>query len=334
MRDISEQRVKELLRDHVPGMRGTAVRAIERTGQLGRAYWIYRGDWPHEVVAGRGTLVVGLAPERASTGQLPELGHRLRSFGFPAAPLMSVASAGNVSVLVFESTSGRPVLDALRRAGMRWEISALAVTVGRLMAQLHSLAWNDVAPWIRDRNDDQEDELDDLVDDLLAEIERRAAGLPSPWRRAIDRALSWLDRHRPVGGGIALGLGGLDLDLVVVEDDEIRAVYGWERARLTDPADDLALVPYQARRSGLAEEDSTLFTQVLLASYVQHSPHSLENLPFYAVARLAQQALDAADRAAAEAPIPSREAMREVEELVAAVTRAWRNALTSPWLAG
>lgn len=204
-------------------------------------------------------------------------------------------------VLVMEALSGRPATEVLKQAGMRWEVTALAFTLARALAEVHALDWTKVTPWLEDVEALPEDLLDDQVDAMWETWETRIAAQPQRFQPVFNRALQWLDLRRPVEASICLCHGDFQLTNVLIEDDEVSGIVDWDAARVTDAAYDLALLPTGIAALGLSDEDAELFLQSAFGAYLQASPRDLGNLAFYTTARLLDRTLDALDAAAAVA---------------------------------
>lgn len=323
------------LRRDYPDIEQIRILDLEETGGHASApQWSVRLTWLAGRVRHLNTYVARSVPGQADPARLAELGRRLSEAGVPVPALIGASTDPSESLLLFEAAPGQPAAQVLRRARMRWQMSALAVTLARALASLHRLDWSSVAPWLADPDAPPEDAIDEQVDDLMNELATRAERLPTTWHEAVSRALAWLDLRRPVTASLCLCHGDFGPDTVMLDQDEVSGLYGWERALMTDAACDLALLPYQTRRLGLPSDDADLFLQTLLASYLQLSPRSLENLPFYVVARLTARALDVAEAAFTSGPSSTLDAAILVEEHLTTLRRAMELAERAPWRAG
>lgn len=331
---LTELAADSLRRDY-PDIEQVRILDLEETGgRAGTPQWSVRLTWLAGRVRHLGTYVARSVPGPADPARLSELGHRLSQAGLPVPALVGVSADLTESLLLFESTPGQSAASVLEQAQMRWQVSALAVTLARALAHLHRLGWAGIAPWLADPSTPPEDTIDEQVDDLLDGLATRAERLPTAWRQALDRALAWLDLRRPVTTSLCLCHGDFSPDTVFLDRDEVSGLYGWERAHVSDAAADLALLPYQTRQLGLSPDDADLFLQTLLASYLQLSPRSLENLPFYMVAQLTGLALDAAEAALAWGSSATLDAVTQVGEYLTALRRAMELAQRAPWEAG
>ncbi|MBX6342951.1 MAG: phosphotransferase [Thermomicrobiaceae bacterium] len=236
----------------------------------------------------------------------------------PVPTVLSVVGGETERAFAIAPVSGQRADEALRAAEAPWQISALAFTFARMLARIHRLDWTLVAPWLGDPDSLPEDLVDEQVDAMRLALEGRVVDLPPAERGRGQRALAWLDDHRPVEVSVCLCHGDYRPRSVVLADDEVRAVVDWDRARVTDAAYDLALLPFEARRAGLDREASELFARAALGAYLQASPRSLGNLAFYTVARLLERAVEA-------------EGLVEREEWLASMERAMASGGQVPW---
>ncbi|HET9015929.1 MAG TPA: phosphotransferase [Thermomicrobiaceae bacterium] len=284
-----------------------------------------------------GTLRVGQFVARPSDEAQPRLLGALAEAGLPVPEVVALP-AETGGILVTTRLPGGDALDALRAAGMRWELSALAFTFARALGRIHALDWQVVAPWLADPEDTPEDLVDRQFDTRWEAWETRLAALPPGTGDAFNRALHWLDARRPVEVSLCLCHGDYGLTNVLIADDEVAGVIDWEDARVDDASYDLALLPTELAQLNLPTGDAELFAQATYGAYLQASPRTLGNLPFYAAARLFERALDATEAAAAIAggqpvgPRARRQAERLPETLVE-LARALAGDERVPWRA-
>jgi aminoglycoside phosphotransferase (APT) family kinase protein len=225
-----------------------------------------------------------------------------------------------------ERLPGRIIAEAIRGAGMRWELSTLAFSFARMLAEIHALDWKTVAPWMADAAEDAEEIVDLQVDAMWEDWQARIDRLPLATRRPFEQALAWLDLRRPVEVSLCLCHGDYSLTNVLIADDEVSGVLDWESARVTDASYDLALLPFELRGLGLPVEDAELFAQAAHGAYLQNSPRSLGNLSFYTVARLLNRALPEAGPA-----IDPLARAEESGEWLNAMRKAMTGAGRVPW---
>lgn len=223
-------------------------------------------------------------------------------------------------VLIMEHLPGRPADEVLRAAGMRWEVSALAFTVARALAEIHALQWTQVAPWLADPEALPEDVVDDQVQARWERWEERIAALPAGARSPFSAALAWLDLRRPVEVSVCLCHGDFRLANVLLVDDEVSGIVGWSAARVADASEDVATLAVDLGGLGLPVDTAELFMQALLGAYLQESPRYLMNLPFSTVALLLDRALDAVEAGDPSAP-----------DALAAMQRAMAGGGQVPW---
>ena len=210
----------------------------------------------------------------------------LASKEIPVPRVLLAAPSDYGSYLVQEYLSGRRMSQNLVDASMRWEISALGFTYGRLLAQIHSLAWADVVPWMGDADAAPESIVDDQLDAWWVAWEEQFSRVPAEYLSVCEDALAWLDERRPSEVSLCLCHGDYRPAQVLMADDDVLAVLSWNNALITDASYDLALMPFDIRVLGLPAEDSDLLHQAIIGSYLQASSRAIGNLPFYAVARL------------------------------------------------
>lgn len=242
-----------------------------------------------------------------------------------STPILFEPTAEPDAPLVMERLPGRPLGELLREAGMRWELSALSFSFARALAAIHALDWRQVVPWLADAESLAEDLVDDQIEARWAEWEARIASLPAAAQTPFTQALRWLDLRRPVDVSVCLCHGDFNPWNVLVASDEVSGVVDWESALATDASYDLALLPFEIARLGLPDEDAELIVQAALGAYLQASPRTLENVPFFTVARLLDGALSATT--AAET-IAHGESLSRRAQLQAARRDEWLDALT------
>lgn len=241
-------------------------------------------------------------------------GRLLAALSETLLPVPRPVAADADGYLVMERLPGTPLPDVVRAAGMRWELSALAFTFARALVEIHRLDWTAVAPWLADPEATPEDLVDDQVDAQWEDWEARIAALPATRRQPFERALTWLDLHRPIEVSVCLCHGDLSLSNILIDDDEVSGIVDWDQARVTDVSYDIARLPGEVARLGLPEEDATLFRQAVLGAYIQSSPKTPANTGFYAVAPLLTRALDVAE--AGDQPVEEGGALAELTEAI------------------
>ena len=250
----------------------------------------------------------------------------------PVPRVLLVEPSEHGSYVVQEYLSGRRISQNLVDASMRWELSALGFTYGRLLAQIHSLAWAEVVPWMGDAEAAPESIVEDQLDAWWINWEEQFSRVPVEYLAVCEEALAWLEERRPNEVSLCLCHGDYRPAKVLMEDDDVLAVLDWTNAVVTDASYDLALMPFDIRMLRLPVEDSDLLHQAIIGSYLQASNRAIGNLPFYAVARLLTAGLQALDQGArAMLPIPAFSS--DVDELFAAMRDVMREGRTPLWRA-
>ncbi|HEX3723614.1 MAG TPA: phosphotransferase [Nitrolancea sp.] len=273
--------------------------ARQFVGDLARPDTLIRARWTSEDVTQIGQFLI---KTRSSTEAAEEaaLSDALVSSGIPVPRVLLVEPSAAGSFVVEEYVSGHAIAQSLIAALMRWELSALGFTYGRMLARIHALEWAKVVPWMGDAEAAPESIVDDELDDSWASWEEQISRIPDEYQPICNEALAWLDERRPVEVSLCLCHGDFRPAHVLMADDDVLAVTGWGNARVTDASYDLALMPFDIRQLKLPDDDSDLLHQAIIGSYLQASNRSLGNLRFYAVARLLSaglQSLDQGDRA-------------------------------------
>jgi len=317
VRDQMVAAVEAVVRREHPDAENLALMGLQRFphGDSGEVYAV---DLSWSV---NGTLRVGQFVARPADDALPRLLGALARTGLSIPPVVA-APAETGGILVTSRLPGSDALDALHAVGMRWELSALAFTFARALGRIHSLDWRAVSPWLADPEEMPEDLVDQQLEECWADWEVRLATLPGGTREAFTSALSWLDARRPVDVAVCLCHGDYGLTNLLIAEDELSGIVDWEDARVTDASYDLALLTTELAHLNLPTGDAELFVQAAFGAYLQSSPRTLGNLPFYAVARLFEQALGATEAAEAIArgepvgPRGRRRADRLAETLV------------------
>ncbi len=275
-------------------------------------------------------LQIGQFVAKRDTGEWCIL-EALGALSIPTPRLFLSGAGERGPLLIMERLPGQVIADVIRGAGMRWELTALAFSYARMLAEIHALDWKPVVPWMADAEEDPEEIVDIQVDAMWEDWTARIARLPVYARRPFEQAVAWLDLRRPVEVSLCLCHGDYSLTNVLIADDEVSGVVDWESARVTDASYDLALLPFELRRLGIPVEDAELFAQAAHGAYLQNSPCSLGNLSFYTVSRLLDRALVAAELAC---DVPTGDPLARVEEAGAclgAMRQAMAGAGRVPW---
>ena len=152
----------------------------------------------------------------------------LRDAGFPAPELVATPTTegeGDGDVLVFRQPPGDSLANVM--VANVTSVPQFLAAFGKLHAELHGLptAGVDGGP---------------AVADPLDELDARAE--PEPVRQAVETELAWLRAHRPPDGPHVLCHTELSPAYVYLEgtDTATAVPVNWTRARLADPAYDVA----------------------------------------------------------------------------------------------
>lgn len=210
----------------------------------------------------------------------------------PVPELITAGTSGQTSVMLASQVEGESIAHALEHFGMRWEISAIAFTYARILTRIHSLDWTAVTPWMEDPESLAEDIIDDQVEEEFQWRQSNADFVPDEWSAFIQRGIDWLDLRRPVEVSLCICHGQFHPKNVFVVGEDVTAVVNWNKARVTDASADLAMLPVWLNEVGLSLEDAELFAQAVNGSYLQSSPRSLGNTPYYSVSQPLDQLID------------------------------------------
>lgn len=278
---------------------------------------LIRARWTSDEVTQIGQFLMKTRPSTEAAEEAA-LFDALATSQIPVPRVLLVDASDYGSQLVQTYVSGHPISQNLTDASMRWELSALGFTYGRMLAQIHALEWAKVVPWMSDAEAAPESVVDDELDGWWAAWEEQISRIPDEYQTVCNEALAWLDEHRPVEVSLCLCHGDYRPAHVLMAGDDVIAITGWQNARVTDASYDLALMPFDIRQLRLPDEDSDLLHQAIIGSYLQSSNRSIGNLPFYAVSRLLSAALQSLDQGArATESIPAFRS--DADELFAAM---------------
>lgn len=266
---------------------------------------LVRVTWISDGVTQIRPLVVRFEPAQciASEGVLLSV---LALHGIPVPRLLYVEPSELGSYLVLEQIAEASIGASFIESSMRWELSALGFTYGRMLARIHTLDWAHLFPWLADAEALPEDVIDEQIDAWWVACEEQIERIPENYQVTSEAALAWLDARRPVEVSLCLCHGDFRPANVLATNDEVRAVLNWSEARVTDASYDLALLPFDIRALGLPDDDADLVHQAIVGSYVQASKCAIGNLPFYSVLRLLTAGLRALDAdGVTPAPLPA-----------------------------
>ena len=217
----------------VPGLDPVSVQAaVTEPGHYHEVAFVTDSQHRRWVVRAPLTSAAG-AQMDTSVALLHLLGRRL-PFSVPAPRGFVAVPEGRA--VVYPYLSGRPVDFGSLPAG-----PGLAAEVGRAIAALHNVdraVFDEAGLPIYDAEEIRTRRLDDL--DRAAATGHVPTGLLSRWERALEEVSFWRFAPTPVHGGLTGGRV-----LVAFEDDDassgrVRAITGWDNAKVADPAEDLA----------------------------------------------------------------------------------------------
>ncbi len=294
MTDSLEHVIKSAIDRGFLGAADVTIVDMQRRAVDDRSPTVVRVRWSSGGLTRIEQLVVKHVPIDVASSQQTLLA-ALTEHGIPAQRILLLEPASVGAYLVFQYVPGVSMTQILADASMRWELSAHGFSFSRTLAKIHNLDWRKVVPWIADPESLPEDLIDSQVATWMEEWEDRIGRCTEQYQGHAEAAMTWLDDHRPTEVSIALCHGDYRPANVIVDNDEVAAVIGWEHALVTDASYDLALLPFEISQMGLPSEDADLLSQAIFGSYLQSSSRSLGNLQFYAVARLLTAGLQAAD---------------------------------------
>ena len=126
---LTELAAESLRRDN-PALEQVRIVGLEETGgQPSYRQWSVRLTWLAGGMRYLDTFVARTVPGAADPSRLSELGHRLDAAGIRVPALVGVSADPIQSLLLFETAPGQPAARVLAHTRLRWEISALAVTL-------------------------------------------------------------------------------------------------------------------------------------------------------------------------------------------------------------
>ena len=291
----------------VPGLDAVAVRAARDMAgnrcDLGFVTDTQRRAW---VVRVPSTAAVGAQLDTAA--ELLPLLHRRVPYGVPQPRGFLAIPEGRA--VVYPYLHGRSVVLGEVTPG-----PGVAVEIGRAIAALHNVeraVFEEAGVPVYDAEACRTRHLADL--DRGAATGHVPTALLSRWERALEDVSAWRFAPTPVHGDLTGGRF-----LVTFSDEEnpetasVRAVTGWEHAKIADPADDFAAL--------FAECSPEAFESIVEAYSVTRIERPDRHLRHRAKVmyelRLLTQLLDAVH--AAEPPLITRRAaeLRALEERVA-----------------
>lgn len=223
----------------------------------------------------------------------------------PLPRVLSVEQRDNGSLLALSRLPGQPLSTTLQSAGANWELAAAATAMAQLLVRIHALDWRAVVPWMSNPGGDETQQVLGQLQGRWADWEERIRQAPADQTPLYNQTLDWLRRHLPTKASLCLCHGDYTPANLLSTGVEVSGVVDWDRALVTDPAWDVALLPLAVSRTGRDAEAATRFIQTFLGAYADASSRSLENLPFFIVARLLDGALEEQTRADDDANDPA-----------------------------
>ncbi|HET7476713.1 MAG TPA: phosphotransferase [Dermatophilaceae bacterium] len=224
----------------VPGLDPVSVRGMRPTaGHQFDLAFVEDSQQRRWVVRAPVTAAAGAQLEQ--TMGLLTLLHRRVPFGVPQAKGFAPVP-GRGRAAVYPLLPGRPVSFADLPAG-----PGLAAELGRAIAALHNLdraVYEEAGVPAYEAEEYRERRLGEL--DRAASTGHVPAGLLARWEAQLEDVATWRFAPVPTHGDLT----GEQV-LVVFEDEQdaatgrVRAITGWEQAKVADPADDLAALAVQ-----------------------------------------------------------------------------------------
>ncbi len=295
MTDSVEQVIRHAIRQSFPDAANITILDLDERGHDPISEHLARVRWSSaELTRIEQLKVIQLEPDVAAEQQGLLLA--LAGAGVNVEPPMLVEPSDLGAFVVSRFVPGRSMAQLFSDASMRWELSAHGFTFARSLARIHNVDWTAAAPWMSDPESLAEDIIDEQLEDWMEGWHERASRCPDSYRGTVDEAMNWLDLHHPVEVSLSLCHGDYRPANVIVENDEVAAVVGWDHALVTDASYDLSLLRFEIAQIGLPQEDADLLLQAVFGSYMQSSKRSLGNLQFYAVARLLTAGLQSLDQ--------------------------------------
>lgn len=216
----------------------------------------------------------------------------LAGSGLPIPTVLHIEPDDLANYLVMDFLPGSVLFPVMQSSEARWEIAAAATAYAHTLARIHALDWRALVPWMSDPTGPETEIVLGQIQGLWSHWDERIREAPDSLKPLFDSAQNWLSRHMIETASLCLCHGDYTPANLLVENGEISGVVDWDRAQVTDPAWDLALLPFSVYRAGMPAADADLLVQTALGAYGESSPHSWQNLPFFIIARLLDGALD------------------------------------------
>ena len=291
----------------VPGLDAVAVRAAR--GVPGNRCDVgFVTDTQHRAWVVRVPVTAAVGAHLDTAADLLPLLHRRVPFGVPIPRGFLAVKEGRA--VVYPYLHGRSVvLDAVVPG------PGVAAEIGRAVASLHNVdraVFDEAGVPVYDAEACRTRRLADL--DRGAATGHVPTALLSRWERALEDVSAWRFAPTPVHGDLTGGRF-----LVTFSDDEdpetasVRAVTGWEYARVGDPADDFAVIAPECS----AEAFESIVEAYSVARVERPDRHLRHRARLASELRLLTQLLDAVN--AAEPPLITRRAaeLRALDERTA-----------------
>jgi aminoglycoside phosphotransferase (APT) family kinase protein len=291
----------------VPGLDAVAARAAR--GVPGNRCDVgFVTDTEHRAWVVRVPVRAAVGAQLDTAADLLPLLHRRVPFGVPIPRGFLAVKEGRA--VVYPYLHGRSVvLDAVVPG------PGVAAEIGRAIASLHNVdreVFDEAGVPVYDAESCRTRHLADL--DRGAATGHVPTALLSRWERALEDVSAWRFAPTPVHGDLT---GGRFLVTFSDEEDpetaSVRAVTGWEYARVADPADDFAVLVTECS----AEAFESIVEAYSVARVERPDRHLRHRARLAAELRVLTQLLDAVN--AAEPPLITRRAaeLRALDEQTA-----------------
>ena len=294
MTDSLDRIIRLSIERNFPDATGIAILELRQSDDNVRFPQVARVRWTTGDLTRIEQLLVKFVPAHVAAEQ-QALVTVLADQKIPTQRLLLAETVDVGAILVYQHVPGVSMSQIMVDASMRWELSAHGFTFARTLAKIHNVDWRTVVPWMGDPESLPEDLVDSQVDAWVSRWEERSSRCPARYQGDVEAAIRWVEENRPTDVSVSLCHGDFRPANLIIADDEVHAVVGWEHALVTDASYDLALLPFEVRQMDLPDEDADLLSQAIMGSYVQSSSRSLGNLQFFAVARLLTAGLEALD---------------------------------------
>jgi aminoglycoside phosphotransferase (APT) family kinase protein len=254
----------------------------------------------------------------------------LEGSGLPVPSLLYVEPEDDARYLVMNQLPGQPLFTVLQSNTARWQVSAAATALAQLLARIHTLDWRSTVPWMEESGGSPIEVVRGQVERMWTQWNEAIRQAPDDLQPLFNDAQNWLEPRLPDEASLCLCHGDFSPANMLASDGEITGLVDWDRATVTDPAWDLALIPFDVYRTRMDRGDADLFMQTVLGAYSEASPLSWQNLPFFIVARLLDRALDSVLTGSGDAGLLDPRAP-SLDEYVSALREAMEHHGQFPW---